>query len=166
MDLNLKATKLCADKSWFAILKSKHNSAYQVIDLVIFLLVDSSARTFLKVITSVWWYSAYRKVLCCSAIKLPSTSYPLYDAITDDIVDGGKLSQLQLESVMYASTKHLNFLPSGESKKIFTYIWASFCPWFGVCLTSVICVNYSSYWHHLLVLCQLHSFLEIQEMLE
>ncbi len=49
-----------------------------------------------------------------SAIQLPPSSYPLYDSISDDIVDNGKLSQLQLESVLYACTKHLNFLPSGE----------------------------------------------------
>ena len=53
---------------------------------------------------------------CCSAIQLPATNYPLYESISDDIVDNGKLSQLQLESVLYACTKHLNFLPSGESK--------------------------------------------------
>ena len=31
-------------------------------------------------------------------------------------MDQGKLSQLQLEGVMYACTKHQEFLPNGESK--------------------------------------------------
>ena len=96
-----------------------------------------NSRTFLEVVAYVWWHSAYCKVPCCSAIELPSTSYPLYDAITDDIVDGGKLSQLQLESVMYASTKHLNFLPSGESKKTFTYNWAACRP----CILGVLDIS-------------------------
>ena len=60
----------------------------------------------------------------CSAIQLPPSSYPLYDSISDDIVDNGKLSQLQLESVLYACTKHLNFLPSGESMAPSPSPWA------------------------------------------
>ena len=41
-------------------------------------------------------------------------------------MDSGKLSQLQLEGILYACTKHLSWLPSGER-------WAAlrrccFCP--------------------------------------
>lgn len=53
---------------------------------------------------------------CCSAIALPKTSYPLWDSLPGDVVNLGKLSQLQLEGVLYACTKHQQFLPSGESK--------------------------------------------------
>lgn len=52
----------------------------------------------------------------CSAIALPTTSYPLWDSIPADVVTSGKLSQLQLEGVLYACTKHQQFLPSGERK--------------------------------------------------
>ena len=51
---------------------------------------------------------------CCSAIALPKTDYPLWDTLPDALVDSGKLSQLQLEGVLYACTKHQQFLPSGE----------------------------------------------------
>lgn len=54
--------------------------------------------------------------LVCSAIALPATSYPLWDSIPADVVNSGKLSQLQLEGVLYACTKHQQFLPSGERK--------------------------------------------------
>jgi hypothetical protein len=49
-----------------------------------------------------------------SAIALPATDYPLYDALPPEVVSEGKLSQLQLEGVMYACTKHQELLPSGE----------------------------------------------------
>ncbi len=52
--------------------------------------------------------------ICCSAIALPKTDYPLWDTLPDALVDSGKLSQLQLEGVLYACTKHQQFLPSGE----------------------------------------------------
>jgi hypothetical protein len=52
----------------------------------------------------------------CSAIALPATSYPLWDSIPADVVDSGKLSQLQLEGVLYAFTKHLQFLPGNDRK--------------------------------------------------
>ncbi len=48
------------------------------------------------------------------AIALPATDYPLYDALPPEVVSEGKLSQLQLEGVMYACTKHQELLPSGE----------------------------------------------------
>ena len=51
---------------------------------------------------------------CCSAIALPKTDYPLWDTLPDALVDSGQLSQLQLEGVLYACTKHQQFLPSGE----------------------------------------------------
>lgn len=52
----------------------------------------------------------------CSAIKLPASDYPLWDAIPESVVAEGKLSQLQLEGVLYACTKHQQLLPSGERK--------------------------------------------------
>jgi hypothetical protein len=48
-----------------------------------------------------------------SAIPLPPSDYPLWDAL-GGVAAGGKLSQLQLEGVLYACTKHLTWLPSGE----------------------------------------------------
>eukprot|EP00208_Stichococcus_sp_RCC1054_P000099 CAMPEP_0206143488 /NCGR_PEP_ID=MMETSP1473-20131121/20743_1 /ASSEMBLY_ACC=CAM_ASM_001109 /TAXON_ID=1461547 /ORGANISM="Stichococcus sp, Strain RCC1054" /LENGTH=921 /DNA_ID=CAMNT_0053538919 /DNA_START=201 /DNA_END=2963 /DNA_ORIENTATION=+ len=54
-----------------------------------------------------------------SACLLPKSEYPLFDAITDSIVESGRLSQLQLEGVLYASTKHLQILPSGERAGFF-----------------------------------------------
>ncbi|KAK9814268.1 hypothetical protein WJX72_003136 [[Myrmecia] bisecta] len=54
-----------------------------------------------------------------SAIPLPVSTYPLWDSIPADLVSTGKLSQLQLEGVLYACTKHLEFLPSGERAGFF-----------------------------------------------
>ena len=58
---------------------------------------------------------------CCraAAIQLPDTDYPLWDSLPKAIVDEGKLSQLQLEGVMYACAKHTEFLPSGERAGMF-----------------------------------------------
>ncbi len=50
----------------------------------------------------------------CSAIPLPDSTYPLWDSLPEETVDKGKLSQLQLEGVMYACTKHQQFLPNGH----------------------------------------------------
>lgn len=55
----------------------------------------------------------------CSAIALPPTDYPLWDSIPEQIVEEGKLSQLQLEGVLYACSKHQQFLPSGERAGFF-----------------------------------------------
>ena len=49
----------------------------------------------------------------CSTIRLPSTSYPLFDSLPDHIVSQGRLSQLQLEGALYACSKHEDILPSG-----------------------------------------------------
>lgn len=49
-------------------------------------------------------------MLCSSP---PSADYPLWDALGGVTATGG-LSQLQLEGVLYACTKHLTWLPSGE----------------------------------------------------
>ena len=49
-----------------------------------------------------------------STIQLPRSDYPLFDSLPADIVDNGKLSRLQLEGVLYACTKHLEILPSGQ----------------------------------------------------
>jgi P-loop containing NTP hydrolase pore-1 len=54
----------------------------------------------------------------CSACLLPPADYPLWDSIGDSIVKHGLLSQLQLEGVMYASMKHLQWLPSGQRASI------------------------------------------------
>lgn len=52
----------------------------------------------------------------CSSIPLPSTSYPLFDSLRENIITEGKLSQLQLEGVLYACAKHQELLPSGHSE--------------------------------------------------
>ena len=54
--------------------------------------------------------------VCCSHIQLPETTYPLFDSLPASVVDTGKLSQLQLEGVLYACTKHQELLPSGHSR--------------------------------------------------
>lgn len=48
-----------------------------------------------------------------AAIPLPPSDYPLWDTL-GGVAAGGKLSQLQLEGVLYACQKHLTWLPSGE----------------------------------------------------
>jgi hypothetical protein len=52
-----------------------------------------------------------------STIQLPSTSYPLFDSLPADVVEQGKLSQLQLEGVLYACSKHQEILPSGQRER-------------------------------------------------
>ena len=49
-----------------------------------------------------------------AAIQLPETDYPLWDALPEAIVTQGKLSQLQLEGVLYACSKHQEILPNGQ----------------------------------------------------
>ncbi len=56
-----------------------------------------------------WFHAAN-----CSAIRLPESTYPLWDALPPEVVEQGRLSQLQLEGVLYACTKHQQFLPTGE----------------------------------------------------
>ena len=48
-----------------------------------------------------------------ASISLPPATYPLYDALGEDIVDGGGLSKLQLEGVTYACQKHCERLADG-----------------------------------------------------
>lgn len=48
-----------------------------------------------------------------ASISLPPATYPLYDALGADIVDGGGLSKLQLEGVTYACQKHCERLADG-----------------------------------------------------
>lgn len=55
----------------------------------------------------------------CSAIPLPPSSYPLFDAYPEAVVQAGKLSQLQLEGVLYACSRHQQILPSGERAGFF-----------------------------------------------
>jgi hypothetical protein len=54
-----------------------------------------------------------------SAISLPLSSYPLWDSIPEDIISRGKLSQLQLEGVLHACSKHQELLPAGERAGFF-----------------------------------------------
>jgi hypothetical protein len=54
-----------------------------------------------------------------SAIPLPPTSYPLFDALPPAVVDEGRLSQLQLEGILYACARHQHILPSGERAGFF-----------------------------------------------
>jgi hypothetical protein len=55
----------------------------------------------------------------CSAISLPTNTYPIWDSVGDEIVNKGKLSQLQLEGVRYACNKHLEVLPSKQRAGFF-----------------------------------------------
>lgn len=54
-----------------------------------------------------------------SAIPLPRSDYPLWDALPSSIVEAGKLSSLQLEGVLYACSRHLEILPSNERAGFF-----------------------------------------------
>lgn len=54
-----------------------------------------------------------------SAVRLPKTSYPLFDALPKDLVAHGLLSRLQLEGVLYACTKHLQLLPNNTRAGFF-----------------------------------------------
>ena len=54
-----------------------------------------------------------------AAIRLPANSYPVFESLTDGIVDSGKLSALQIEGVRYACLKHLDLLPSGQRAGFF-----------------------------------------------
>ncbi|GAX84898.1 hypothetical protein CEUSTIGMA_g12319.t1 [Chlamydomonas eustigma] len=54
------------------------------------------------------------------AVKLPYTSYPLWDALPEDLVGSGKLSCLQLEGILHACTMHQKLLPgTGERAGFF-----------------------------------------------
>jgi hypothetical protein len=55
----------------------------------------------------------------CSAIPLPPSDYPLFDAYPQAVVQQGRLSQLQLEGVLYACSRHQQILPSGERAGFF-----------------------------------------------
>ena len=61
-------------------------------------------------------------IAVCSAIRLPESKYPLWDALPPDIIKQGKLSQLQLEGVLYACTKHQQFLPTGERAPLVAFV--------------------------------------------
>jgi hypothetical protein len=45
-----------------------------------------------------------------SSVPLPPTTYPLLDALPKERVTSGKLSDLQLEGILYACTKHQVFI--------------------------------------------------------
>ena len=49
-----------------------------------------------------------------ASIDLPPAKYPLFDALGDEFVENGKLSQLQLEGILYACQKHCDPLPDGK----------------------------------------------------
>ena len=72
------------------------------------------AATQLHLRSALRYQQGRRVFVLCSAINLPESAYPLYDALPPEVVEKGKLSQLQLEGVMYACTKHQELLPSGE----------------------------------------------------
>ena len=42
------------------------------------------------------------QILLRSAVRLPPTSYPLWDALPSELIDSGKLSSLQLEGILNA----------------------------------------------------------------
>ncbi len=48
-----------------------------------------------------------------AAVSLPSPTYPIHESIPREAVADGKLSTLQLESVLYACQRHLAILPNG-----------------------------------------------------
>lgn len=54
-----------------------------------------------------------------SAVSLPPSTYPLLDALPPALVQQGALSRLQLEGVLYACTKHLQLLPTGQRAGFF-----------------------------------------------
>ena len=85
----------------------------------------------------------------CSACLLPPADYPLWDSIGDSIVKHGLLSQLQLEGIMYASMKHLQWLPSGQRASN-CRATAAFCAAVGMCcrVTEMRAVQamHVSYW--------------------
>ncbi|WIA22798.1 hypothetical protein OEZ86_009751 [Tetradesmus obliquus] len=54
-----------------------------------------------------------------SAIPLPPSDYPLWDSLPPEVVEQGKLSQLQLEGVLYACSRHQQILPSGQRAGFF-----------------------------------------------
>uniref|UniRef100_A0A383VKE6 UBA domain-containing protein n=1 Tax=Tetradesmus obliquus TaxID=3088 RepID=A0A383VKE6_TETOB len=54
-----------------------------------------------------------------SAIPLPPSDYPLWDSLPAEVVEQGKLSQLQLEGVLYACSRHQQILPSGQRAGFF-----------------------------------------------
>lgn len=58
----------------------------------------------------------------CSAIRLPTNEYPLFDALGDELVASGKLSKLQLEGVRYACQKHLEVCAAARRVDGCTYI--------------------------------------------
>ena len=41
-----------------------------------------------------------------SAIPLPATAYPLYEALPAETIASGRLSQLQLEGIIYVRRYH------------------------------------------------------------
>ena len=47
-----------------------------------------------------------------AGVALPPANYPLRQVLSDAIIEGGLLSSLQLEGVLYACQRHSRFLPS------------------------------------------------------
>lgn len=54
-----------------------------------------------------------------SVPHLTGNSYPLYDALPPELIESGKLSNLQLEGVLYACQRHQQMLHSGERAGFF-----------------------------------------------
>ncbi|GAB5368602.1 hypothetical protein AAMO2058_001333600 [Amorphochlora amoebiformis] len=53
---------------------------------------------------------AVTESLLLASVDLPSATYPLLESLPSDIISEGKLSELQLESLLYASQRHLTIL--------------------------------------------------------
>lgn len=52
-----------------------------------------------------------------AAVQLPPNDYKL--CLSNDLITSGRLSSLQVEGIVYACTKHLEFLPSGQRAGFF-----------------------------------------------
>ena len=50
-----------------------------------------------------------------SGVSLPTATYPLREALGDEIIAGQKLSSLQLEGALYACQRHSRFLPGAST---------------------------------------------------
>ena len=50
-----------------------------------------------------------------SGVSLPAATYPLREALGDEIIAGQKLSSLQLEGALYACQRHSRFLPGAST---------------------------------------------------
>ncbi|XP_031566400.1 protein strawberry notch homolog 2-like [Actinia tenebrosa] len=56
---------------------------------------------------------------CLAAQPPPEAKYPLFDSLPTDVVSTGKLSDLQLEGVLYACQRHQIILPNEQRAGFF-----------------------------------------------